>query len=53
MSEVFKEAGLSTYSTDLVDRGYGDAHGVDFLMEQKSFAPWIITNPHISLPMSL
>ena len=49
MSEVFKEAGLSTYSTDLVDRGYGDAHGVDFLMEQKSFAPWIITNPPYKL----
>ena len=49
MSKVFEEHGLRTYSTDLVDRGYGDAHGVDFLMEQKSHAPWIVTNPPYKL----
>ena len=49
MSKVFEEYGLRTYSTDLVDRGYGDAHNVDFLMEQKSHAPWIVTNPPYKL----
>ena len=38
------EYDLRVESTDLVDRGYGTA-GVDFLMETKMPAPWIVTNP--------
>lgn len=44
ISEVLQAAGLEVIDTDLVDRGYGTAR-VDFLMEYKSLAPNIITNP--------
>ena len=43
MSEVLLKTGLSVRSSDLYDRGYGDA-GVDFLNTQERAAN-IITNP--------
>lgn len=49
ISEVLKDHSIKTYSTDLVDRGYGDLRNIDFLMEQKSLAPWIVTNPPYKL----
>lgn len=49
ISEVLKDAGWRVYSTDLIDRGYGDATGVDFLMETKMHAPWLVTNPPYKL----
>ena len=45
MSEIFSNAGYTTTSTDLIDRGYGSA-GVDFLSPE--ITEWngdIITNP--------
>ena len=45
MSEVLKAAGYSVISTDLIDRGYGDEHRIDFLMEWRPRAPNIVTNP--------
>lgn len=44
ISEVLTENGYTVVSSDLIDRGYGNAP-VDFLMEHKSLAPNIITNP--------
>lgn len=44
ISKVLESAGYEVTSTDLVDRGYGTPR-VDFLMEQKSLAPNIVTNP--------
>ncbi len=44
ISEALKSAGHYVQSTDLVDRGYGIPR-VDFLMEFKTLAPNIITNP--------
>lgn len=43
MSEVLKEASASVESTDLYDRGYGEA-GVDFLRPGRTAAN-IVTNP--------
>ena len=43
MSEVLATTGLPVLSTDLYDRGYGDA-GVDFLMSDRA-ASNIVTNP--------
>jgi hypothetical protein len=43
-----KDYGLRVASTDLVNRGFGKS-GVDFLMETKTPAPWIITNPPYKL----
>lgn len=44
ISRPLIDAGHTVISSDLVDRGYGDA-GVDFLMEWKPRAPNIVTNP--------
>lgn len=44
ISDVLKAHGHHVQSTDLVDRGYGTPR-VDFLMEFKTQAPNIITNP--------
>ena len=44
ISDVLKAAGYHVQSTDLVDRGYGVPR-VDFLMEFKTQAPNIVTNP--------
>ena len=44
ISRVLIDAGHDVVSTDLIDRGYGDAR-TDFLMEWRPRAPNIITNP--------
>ena len=44
ISKVLKARDYSVQSTDLVDRGYGTPR-IDFLMEFKTQAPNIITNP--------
>ncbi len=44
ISRVLEAAGHDVISTDLLDRGYGDAR-IDFLMEHRLLAPNIITNP--------
>lgn len=46
--KVLKDNGHTVQATDLVDRGYGVPR-VDFLMEFKSQAPNIITNPPFKL----
>lgn len=48
MSRVLEAAGYDVISTDLVDRGYGEAR-VDFLMEWAPRAPNIVTNPPFGL----
>lgn len=48
MSRVMEAAGYRVVSTDLIDRGYGEAR-VDFLMEQRALAPNIVTNPPFKL----
>ncbi|WP_343560464.1 NAD(P)-dependent oxidoreductase [Kiloniella sp. b19] len=48
ISKTALSNGYDVLSTDLVDRGYG-ASGVDFLMEYKSIAPNIVTNPPFKL----
>lgn len=44
MSRVLGAAGYEVVSTDLIDRGYGEA-GLDFLMEWTARAANIVTNP--------
>ena len=44
ISRVLEARGYDVVSTDLVDRGYGQGR-IDFLMEQQSLAPNIVTNP--------
>lgn len=44
LSEVLKEKGYNVYSTDLIDRGYGDEH-FDFITSNIKFDGDIITNP--------
>lgn len=44
LSEVLKEYGYNVYSTDLINRGYGDGQ-LDFLTTTKKFDGDIITNP--------
>lgn len=48
ISDVLEAAGHDVVSTDLMDRGYGEAR-VDFLMEHRLLAPEIITNPPFKL----
>ena len=44
LSEVLKQYGHNVYSTDLIDRGYGDGV-LDFLQSNIQFEGDIITNP--------
>lgn len=44
LSEVLKEKGYNVYSTDLINRGYGDDH-FDFLKTNNKWFGDIITNP--------
>ena len=44
ISKVLAEHGYEVISTDLVNRGFGTSR-VDFLMEHRSLAPNIVTNP--------
>lgn len=48
ISKVLEAAGHRVVSSDLIDRGYGET-GIDFLMEHKSRAPNVITNPPFKL----
>lgn len=48
ISRVLEKWGYKVHSSDLVDRGFGTPR-VDFLMERKSLAPNIITNPPFKL----
>lgn len=48
ISRILESAGHTVVSTDLVDRGYGEARR-DFLMEWQALAPNIITNPPFKL----
>lgn len=48
ISKELEAAGHEVISTDLVDRGYGQAN-IDFLMEIKCPAQYIITNPPYKL----
>lgn len=50
ISEVLKATGYEVVSTDLVDRGYGQ-YPIDFLMEWKSLAPNVITNPPFKMAL--
>ncbi len=47
ISKILKEQGLCVFSTDLIDRGYGEIRDLDFIGEIPSFlkAEHIITNP--------
>lgn len=44
LSKVLKENGYNVYSTDLIDRGFGDEH-FDFLNSNNKWFGDIITNP--------
>lgn len=44
ISKILEAAGHNVVSTDLFDRGFGEAR-IDFLMECQLLAPQIITNP--------
>ena len=44
LAKRLKMYGYNVYSSDLVDRGYGD-YGVDFLKQKEPFDGDIITNP--------
>jgi hypothetical protein len=48
ISKVLEAANLTVISTDLIDRGYGTG-GRDFMMEWKSLAPNIVTNPPFTM----
>lgn len=48
ISKVFAERGHTVVSTDLVDRGYGEARR-DFLFELQALAPAVVTNPPFKL----
>jgi hypothetical protein len=48
MSRVLQATGHDVISTDLIDRGFGEAR-IDFLMEWTPRAPNIVTNPPFGL----
>lgn len=48
ISKALEAAGYRVASSDLIDRGYGQA-GVDFLMEWQPRTPNIVTNPPFKL----
>lgn len=50
ISKVLKDNGYTVFSTDLVDRGYGEESGLDFLTNKKYDNKFdcIITNPPYS-----
>lgn len=49
MSTIMEEHGYTVFSSDLIDRGYGQV-GIDFLMEMQKVDN-IVTNPPFSLAM--
>lgn len=46
--KIAEKNNYTVHATDLVNRNYGQ-HGIDFLMEHKSLAPNIVTNPPFKL----
>jgi len=44
LSKVFTDSGFNVYSTDLINRGYGES-GIDFLQCSDNWEGDIITNP--------
>ena len=48
MSRVLEAHGHEVYSSDLIDRGYGDT-GVDFLLDYRTRANNVVTNPPFKL----
>ena len=48
MSKVLIEKGYDVYSSDLIDRGYGDV-GIDFLKSNRTEFNTILTNPPFNL----
>ncbi len=50
ISDVLKAHGHEVVSTDLVNRGYGQ-YPIDFLMEYRSLAPNIVTNPPFKMAL--
>jgi len=51
MSKVFKKFGYETYSTDIINRDYGDAE-IDFMKTENNFGcNNIITNPPYSMAL--
>jgi hypothetical protein len=50
ISRILEAAGHTVTSSDLVDRGYGEAN-IDFLMEWQPRAPNIVTNPPFKLAL--
>jgi hypothetical protein len=44
ISKILQEEGYTVLSTDLIDRGFGEG-GVDFLLDYRTRATNIITNP--------
>ena len=51
ISKVLIRHGYSVTSRDLVDRGFGDEHGIDFLKEERKWHGDIVTNPPYSLAL--
>ena len=45
LAEVFKACGYEVFSSDIIDRGYGDNRHLDFLETEGIFQGDIITNP--------
>ena len=48
MSKILIEKGYDVYSSDLIDRGYGDI-GIDFLKSNRTEFNTILTNPPFNL----
>lgn len=53
ISEVLKEYGHEVYSTDLIDRGYGEESGIDFLVHDygKKFDNVVMNPPFKNIEM--
>lgn len=49
MSRELEAAGYEVYSSDLIDRGFGAARSIDFLLDYETVAENIITNPPFKL----
>jgi len=44
LAKVFEKKGILGKASDLIGRGYGEK-GVDFLLQQKKWDGWIVSNP--------
>lgn len=45
IAKVLKSHGYRVAARDLVDRGYGDEHGIDFLSDNRKWHGSLVTNP--------